>query len=550
MSDLFKKLESKIDKSIEKGKESLQKSKQFFHGSGGDFHHQQHHVSASNIFGNGGSTNEKAWQNWAGNIYIEPEKIFRPSSLKDLKEIIRKAKKHGKKIRCVSSGRNTWSSLSVTRDYLVIVDRLAKVEVQKSEKYGWIVTADAGATIKQIDDTLRVHNPPLALDSMTQLDSVGASGIVATGSYGVGLEARCVSDKVVSVQIVTADGELREFTEEKDSLEMSAARVNLGLLGIIYKVTWRVEPLFNLRLVDSQPLLKSSFHPAAIKELYSNADSLEIVYWPFNESEFDFTHDKLWVKQWTRHKDDENSSEIANKKLAGQRIRAEYETKFGENQLYKVLVNSPECTPYISNLIWKTGPASKPQDHVLHAPDAIHHQIGGDNVPYEDLEFAFKLGGKDEFGSAIEEFRFIISKIYEYAKQGRFPVNLTTELRFVKSSRSLLAPVYDEDPNAIYCYIQVLAVRKTLEWEEFSSELAARWINKYKARPHWSKHWEYVPGIKPHLHDTLSGQIQKFEKVRAKYDPEKLFFDNESLKEIFYGVPKADAASSVSASVS
>ncbi|CAG8492415.1 5971_t:CDS:2 [Ambispora leptoticha] len=545
MSELFKKLEAKIDKSIEKGKESLQKSKQFFHhGTGNDSHH---HVSASNIFGTGGSTNEKVWQNWAGNIYIEPDTIFRPSSLKDLKEIVRKAKKHGKKIRCVSSGRNTWSSLSVTRNYLVIVDKLAKIEVQKSEKYGWTVTAEAGATIKQIDDTLKAHNPPLAIDSMTLLDSVGASGVVATGSYGVGLEAKCVSDNVVSIQIVTADGELQEFTEEKDSLEMSAARVNLGLLGIMYKITWRVEPLFNLRLVDSQPLLQSWFYPATIKELYSSSNSFEIIYWTFNESELDHTNDKLWVKQWIKHEKDENNSEISNKKLAGQRIRAEYETRFGENPLYKVLVNSPECTPYISNLTWKAGPASRHHDHVLYAPDAIHHQIGVDNVPYEDLEFTFRLRDEDDFGSAIEEFKFIITMIYEYANQGKFPVNLTTELRFVKSSRSLLSPVYDEDQNAIYCYIQVLAIRNTLGWEEFSSELAARWINKYKARPHWAKHWEYVPGIKPYLHETMYEQIQKFEKVRAKYDPEKLFFDNESLKEVFYG---ADAVSNVVESAS
>jgi hypothetical protein len=57
----------------------------------------------------------------------------------------------------------------------------------------------------------------------------------------------------------------------------------------------------------------------------------------------------------------------------------------------------------------------------------------------------------------------------------------------------------------------------------------------YHNRPHWAKSWEYVPNITEYLHEQLGERIKKFEAVRAKYDPNNLFFDNESLKRVFYG---------------
>lgn len=57
-------------------------------------------------------------------------------------------------------------------------------------------------------------------------------------------------------------------------------------------------------------------------------------------------------------------------------------------------------------------------------------------------------------------------------------------------------------------------------------------------RPHWAKSWENVPGVKDYLHDLLKARIEKFDAVRKKYDPYDMFFDNESLRHIFYGSGK------------
>jgi FAD/FMN-containing dehydrogenase len=44
-----------------------------------------------------------------------------------------------------------------------------------------------------------------------------------------------------------------------------------------------------------------------------------------------------------------------------------------------------------------------------------------------------------------------------------------------------------------------------------------------------------VPNITQYLHEQLGERAKKFEAVRAKYDPNGIFFDNESLKQVIYG---------------
>jgi hypothetical protein len=67
--------------------------------------------------------------------------------------------------------------------------------------------------------------------------------------HGAATHTRTLPDLVCEVQIIDASGTLNSFTHEKNAEEFSAACINLGLLGVIYSYTLRVEPMFNLRMV-------------------------------------------------------------------------------------------------------------------------------------------------------------------------------------------------------------------------------------------------------------------------------------------------------------
>ncbi|CAG8697665.1 7760_t:CDS:2, partial [Cetraspora pellucida] len=469
---------------------------------------------------------EKDWHNWDGNQKCTPDEIFRPVNLHDLKTIVKKAKENNKKIRCAAAG-HTWSSLSVTKGYLVIVTNLNDIEIQYNEKLKtWTVTTEAGVYLEDLDDKLRKHNPPLTFDSSTVLNTVTTSGIVSTGSHGTKCANSNISEKVISFQIVTSDGELHEFSDEIDPVEMGAARISLGLLGIIYKLTFTVEPMFNLIMKDSFPNISDYWNAKNLKNDVLNCDSIEIIYWPFNAPGLQEKNDKLWVKTYKR----------TDKKVTENQLEVKFSSafqgfglKFG-NHLYEHIAKHPESTPYITNLLFNAG-VNHESEKILQAPDAIHFQSGVDYLLCVEQEFCFKVN--HDFSNAIDELKHIIKRIYELAAVNKYPLNLSVEFRINKASKCLLAPTYDKDPDAYYCLITLLSVNDTQGYLDFSIEIAERWMKKYNALPHWGKLWEHVPGIIPHMRNNIGKRLDEFEKVRAKYDPDKYFFDNESLRQLF-----------------
>ncbi|CAG8537200.1 11822_t:CDS:2 [Dentiscutata heterogama] len=329
---------------------------------------------------------EKEWHNWGQNQKCAPDEIFRPVNLHDLKKIVKKAKENNKKIRCAAAG-HTWSSLSVTNGYLVIVTDLNDIEIQYNERLKtWTVTTEAGVYLKDLDEKLRKHNPPLTLDAATVLNTVTTSGIVATGSHGARCSNSTIPEKVISFQIVTADGELREFSDEIDPIEMNAARISFGLLGIIYKLTFKVEPMFNFIMKDTFPAISDYWKPANLKNDVSNSDSIEVFYWPFNTPGLEGKNDKLWVK--TCKRTDLNATESQEEVQLVSAFQ-NFELEFGDH-IYEHLIKFPESTPYITHLLFKTG-VEHESEKIIPAPDAIHYQKGIDHIPCMDLEFAIKI---------------------------------------------------------------------------------------------------------------------------------------------------------------
>jgi hypothetical protein len=42
---------------------------------------------------------------------------------------------------------------------------------------------------------------------------------------------------------------------------------------------------------------------------------------------------------------------------------------------------------------------------------------------------------------------------------------------------------------------------------------------------HWAKLWEHIPNIVPYLRKQARPQLDQFESIRKKYDPEGLFMN-------------------------
>ncbi|KAF9956465.1 hypothetical protein BGZ65_002690 [Modicella reniformis] len=275
--------------------------------------------------------------------------------------------------------------------------------------------------------------------------------------------------------------------------------------------------MFNLRMTDTFPLL-NEFTALELKTIVLNNDQTEIFYWPFNSPGLNSTHDRIWVKQWQRTTDPVTDPEIV---VQIRKFFQNYETKFGD-YLFQYIAAHPCSTPFLNHYVFK----ALEGDHevVLQAPDAIHYQGGIDNVPCLDLEMAFKVD--DNFENVVTAWKYVVEQLYEYANRGEYPFNLTMEMRFVKSSTKLMSNVYDEDPKAIYCTMEILSIKDTEGFDEFSGNIGNYWMRELRAQPHWAKMWEVVPGIVPYLRNQAHERYDRFNEIRRKYDPEGMFMNS------------------------
>ncbi|KAF9387614.1 hypothetical protein CPB97_002330 [Podila verticillata] len=433
------------------------------------------------------------WTNWGGNVTSKPERTFHPKTLTDLQIIVREASAHNKKIRCAGSG-HSWSAAAATNDYLVDVKGMNKIHAPVPCEDGYTVTIEMGVLVSELDNVLRQHNPPLSLPSNVLPDVVRYGGVLTMGCHGASINASTVSDMITEMTIVNAKGELVTYSEAKDPEAFSAASLNLGLLGIVYTATLKVEVSnTRLRVTDSYPSLESLFHgPDAglnLKAMILKNDSTQFLYWPFEHFGKKKFNDNVWLKQWERT------------------------TEPAEN-----LEDLVDRRPMVDNPFFASLHVG---ERIMETADAIHFPIGDGVTTVVDAGVAFKVDAN--FTNAVECFKDLVERNYRYSTGGSLLLNTALEMRFIRASNKIMSPVYDQDPDAIYCMLNVMATSGTPGFEEYSTKVLVDWMQRFDAKPHWPKMWEAVPDVYPYLHRVYGDRLVRFNRIRKDQDPKDMF---------------------------
>jgi len=180
------------------------------------------------------------WTNWVGNQSFEAEAIERPRSEEEVVALVRRAAANGTHVRVAGAGH---SFTPVVQTDGLVLDLSALSGVTNADPVTKRATALAGTPIKAFYEPLWSHG--LALRNQGDIDDQHIAGAVATATHGSGIRNTALSGVVRRIRLVTADGSIREISDD-DPRRLRAAQVSVGTLGVVTELEIDVADAYRL----------------------------------------------------------------------------------------------------------------------------------------------------------------------------------------------------------------------------------------------------------------------------------------------------------------
>jgi FAD-linked oxidoreductase len=414
------------------------------------------------------------WRNWAGDQVCTPSEIASPGTTEDLIEVLGRSRKAGRRVRVAGAG-HSFTEAALTDGTMVSLQRMGNV--LEADRETGLVKVEAGVALRDLNE--RLWGLGLAMENLGDIDVQSLAGAISTATHGTGGGLRNISAQVEAIELVTADGQVRELTGGD---ELRAARVSLGALGVITAVTLRTVPAFTLHRLDSpQPLAEVLDR---YEEIVGANDHFELFVFPYTET-------ALVIE---RNRTDEPPK-------PPHRAAAWLNDVLLENHVLDLLARTGRRFPGMNPRMARV--ASRLLSHSERRDRSYRIFATDRRVRFTEMEYAVPR----EHGP--EALRRVLDLIRGEQIEVFFPI----EFRVVAGDDALLSPTH-ERPSA---YIAVHQYRG-MEWRPYFEEVEAI-MRSFGGRPHWGKR---------HFQDAASlaeayPRFADFLAIRDRYDPDRLF---------------------------
>jgi FAD/FMN-containing dehydrogenase len=182
------------------------------------------------------------WRNWVGNQSFVARHMAKPTSEDELAATVAAATRQGLGVRAAGSG-HSFTPVVATSGLLLSLERhTGVVAVDQARKR---VAVKAGTRIGDVGRALKQHG--LSLTNQGDIDSQALAGALSTGTHGTGARLGNMSSQVVGMRLVQPDGSVLDLNADSDPDRLLAARVSLGLLGVVSTITLQVMDAYNLK---------------------------------------------------------------------------------------------------------------------------------------------------------------------------------------------------------------------------------------------------------------------------------------------------------------
>ena len=185
------------------------------------------------------------WTNWSGLESAQPEQVVEPSSAAEVRAEVRRAHETGTTVKMVGTG-HSFTSIAAPEHTMLVPHSLTGIVAV--DRDAMTVTAAAGMQLKHFNTALEQLG--LSLHNMGDVAEQTLAGAISTGTHGTGGVAAGLAAQVVGLELVTGTGRVIQANARENFDILAMARVGLGALGILTKITFAVEPLFLLEAIE------------------------------------------------------------------------------------------------------------------------------------------------------------------------------------------------------------------------------------------------------------------------------------------------------------
>ncbi|HZU26641.1 MAG TPA: FAD-binding protein [Bryobacteraceae bacterium] len=191
--------------------------------------------------------------NWAGNLTYSTDRVLEASSVARVQSAVRSLDK----VKALGT-RHCFNSIADSRDNLLSLKPMAEVVDLDPAKR--TVTVDAGITYGKLCPYLDRRG--FALHNLASLPHISIAGACSTATHGSGENNGNLATAVTALEMVNAHGDVVRLSRATDGDLFQGAVVGLGALGVITRLTLRIQPTYAVRqyVYENMPLAQMKDH--------------------------------------------------------------------------------------------------------------------------------------------------------------------------------------------------------------------------------------------------------------------------------------------------
>lgn len=407
----------------------------------------------------------EALTNWAGNITYSTDRVHEASTVDEIRSHLRSEDKLK-----VLGTRHCFNSIADSRYNLLSLKPMQEMTLDAA---AGTVTVGAGVKYGQLGPYLDAKG--FALHNLASLPHISVAGACNTATHGSGEKNGNLASVVSGLELVTAAGDVVKLSRGSDAQEFAGAVVGLGALGVITRVTLKVQPTYQVRQYVYQDL--------PLRQMQDHFDEIQAS--GYSVSLFTDWRAKRISELWIKSRVGEGQPFSAPQEFFG--------AKLAQRNLHPIAgLSADNCTEQMG----------VPGSWYDRLP---HFRMGFTPSAGKELQTEYLLPRQH----AVEAI-LAIERLQEQVS----PHLLISEIRTIAADDLWMSMCYRQPSVAIHFTWKPdwPAVRNVLP-------IVERELSPFRPRPHWGKLFTIAPVELRSRYEKLDD----FLRLATKYDPKGKF---------------------------